>query len=148
MAKYCYYRAAGGMIFRYESRIMRRPGVTAFMTHDKEWLPPSVGAKLYASQYASELHEQIDPSSIIYAIRRSTSRSRETRAYDIYIIKGGIPIRINHAISAVTGIPMNKKGYLSVRGCGFSGENHIAERLFNTLWPHNSGRLTVAVHTL
>lgn len=148
MAKYCYYRAAGGMIFRYTVRVLRDswPETVSLLTRDKEWLPPSVGAQLYAAHYAAELRDQIDPSSILYAIRRSVSRSGKTRAYDIYIIKRGVPILINNDISAVTGIPMNKRGYLSVRGCGFSGEVHIAERLTAALWPHNSG--SVNVHTL
>lgn len=145
MAKYCYYRAGGGMIFRYNVRVLRDswPETVSFLTHDKEWVAPTDGARLYAAQYASELRDQIDPASILYTIRRSVSRSGETRAYDIYIIKRGVPIRINHGISAVTGIPMTKRGYLSIRGCGFSGEGHIAERLTAALWPHNSGSLNV-----
>lgn len=141
MAKYHYYRDASGMVFRYHAANMAKTG--DFLTHGKEWLRPSVGAKLYANQYARELRDQITPASSIYAIQRSRSRSGETRTYDIFIISCLTPVRINHAISAVTGIPMNKKGYLSIRGCGFSGEVHIAERLSHELWPFNKESLTV-----
>ena len=145
MAKYHYYRDASGMVYRFNAGTMQEPGVTAFLTRDREWLPPTVGAKLYANQYARELRDQITPASSIYAIQRYRSRSGETRTYDIFIISCLTPVRINHAISAVTGIPLNKKGYLSIRGYGFSGEVHIADCLSHELWPFNKENLTVRI---
>lgn len=142
MTNYCYYRDASGMVSRYRAANMAKTG--DFLTRGKELLPPTVGAKLYANQYERELRGQITPADTIYAIQRSRSRSGETRTYDIFvIISGAALVRINHAISAVTGIPMTKKGHLSIRGSGFCGEQHIAERLSHDLWPDSKESLTV-----
>lgn len=72
------------------------------------------------------LRKMCPPGTTIYTLNRHTSRSGMMRALDVYVMKGGTPIRISWSAALAAGLTYSRR-WEAVRmdGCGMDMGYHL-----------------------
>ena len=84
------------------------------------------------------LHKWLSPGDTVYTILRHVSRSGMQREIGIVIIKDGVDIHPNYAVSKALGMRQGNRDGIIVGGCGMDMGFHLIYCLGRAMWPNGT----------
>jgi len=120
---------------------MRTPSGDVFRTSFPEYhkeceqLTRAEGEKIYRAQVLADIKKKIKPGQTIYCTLRNVSASGMQRRISLHTIHKGELIRLDHAVSVLTGRTLSDKGGIVCNGCGMDMGFDLVYSLGYSIWP-------------
>lgn len=81
-----------------------------------------------------KLREILSPGTTVYTVLRQVSRSGLTRRLSCLVLREGTILDITYLVALVTSFPLDRSGFLVVRGAGMDVGFHVVYELASTLF--------------